>query len=58
MRLQQKKIRSLAENKEALGHLEMNARICGEKHYSSAVNTLKYVNLLRKITKEHCNGGI
>ncbi|WP_026664635.1 glycosyltransferase family 4 protein [Butyrivibrio sp. FC2001] len=46
------KIRELADNKEMLSLLEGNAKLCGEKYYSSAVNAIKYVNLVKEIVEE------
>lgn len=43
------KIKSLADDKEKLKRMEENAKRCGESYYSSAVNAIKYVDLLNDI---------
>lgn len=49
------KISQLASDKEKLRNLEVNAKVCGEEYYSSAVNAIKYVELLRGISEEEKN---
>lgn len=44
-------IKKLAADKNRLATLESNAKICGENYYSSAVNAIKYVELLRDISE-------
>lgn len=46
-------IQKLAADKKRLTTLEANAKVCGEKYYSSAVNAIKYVELLREISEEN-----
>lgn len=46
------RISTLAENKVSLLLLEQNARECGAKKYSSAVNAIKYVNLLKSVSNK------
>lgn len=53
-------IRELASDREKLEQYEINAKRCGEEHYSSAVNAYKYVDVFREIVKngEEKNGGV
>ena len=45
-------IQKLADSKDKHELLEHNAKVCGEKYYSSAVNAIKYVNLVKEIVRE------
>ena len=48
-------ILELSKDITKLNSIEKNARICGEQKYSSAVNAIKYVNVLKEVTKEQKN---